>query len=589
RNEQVRIVIELKKDANADVVLNQLYKNCSLQDACCANMLALVPDSEGKLEPKLVGLKEALYYYIKHQEDVVTRRTQYDLEKDEAKKHIDEGLLIAMDYIDEIIAIIRSSRTEAEAKVRMCERFGLSDKQAQHIVDMRLGRLTGLEREKLEAEIKALTEEIEYFHRVLSDKTLLDGIIKDEMTEIKNKFATPRVSEIINGSFEDIDDESLIAEENIVVTLTHFGYIKRQRVDTYKAQHRGGRGISGQSTREEDYVEKIITTTTHKFLLCFTNTGRVFKIKGYKIPETTSRSARGTALVNLLNLNDGETIRNIIPIDSFEEEDLYLTTVTKYGVIKKTSIDKYSNINKNGLIATKIREGDSVVAVQLTRAGQEVIVVSAAGKSVRFNSDDARDMGRGATGVRAMRLADDDEVVGMEPVDPEREILVISEKGYGKRSKIDDYRVQSRGGKGIITYKVNEKTGRLCGTVSVTDDDDLLIITNQGVIIRVRANEIPTLSRATSGVKLIKANNASVVDFALTEREEDEPEEGEAGTEVSEGSVNSEATAVTEDGLSPNAARVAELADTLAAEIEADGIAASEDAEDEGKDGEDDI
>ena len=589
RNEQVRIVIELKKDANADVVLNQLYKNCSLQDACCANMLALVPDSEGKLEPKLVGLKEALYYYIKHQEDVVTRRTQYDLEKDEAKKHIDEGLLIAMDYIDEIIAIIRSSRTEAEAKVRMCERFGLSDKQAQHIVDMRLGRLTGLEREKLEAEIKALTEEIEYFHRVLSDKTLLDGIIKDEMTEIKNKFATPRVSEIINGSFEDIDDESLIAEENIVVTLTHFGYIKRQRVDTYKAQHRGGRGISGQSTREEDYVEKIITTTTHKFLLCFTNTGRVFKIKGYKIPETTSRSARGTALVNLLNLNDGETIRNIIPIDSFEEEDLYLTTVTKYGVIKKTSIDKYSNINKNGLIATKIREGDSVVAVQLTRAGQEVIVVSAAGKSVRFNSDDARDMGRGATGVRAMRLADDDEVVGMEPVDPEREILVISEKGYGKRSKIDDYRVQSRGGKGIITYKVNEKTGRLCGTVSVTDDDDLLIITNQGVIIRVRANEIPTLSRATSGVKLIKANNASVVDFALTEREEDEPEEGEAGTEVSEGSANSEATAVTEDGLSPNAAKVAELADTLAAEIEADGIAASEDAEDEGKDGEDDI
>ena len=581
RNEQVRIVIELKKDANADVVLNQLYKNCSLQDACCANMLALVPDSEGKLEPKLVGLKEALYYYIKHQEDVVTRRTQYDLEKDEAKKHIDEGLLIAMDYIDEIIAIIRSSRTEAEAKVRMCERFGLSDKQAQHIVDMRLGRLTGLEREKLEAEIKALTEEIEYFHRVLSDKTLLDDIIKTEMTEIKNKFATPRVSEIINGSFEDIDDESLIAEENIVVTLTHFGYIKRQRVDSYKAQHRGGRGISGQSTREEDYVEKIITTTTHKFLLCFTNTGRVFKIKGYKIPETTSRSARGTALVNLLNLNDGETIRNIIPIDSFEEPDLYLTTVTKYGVIKKTSIDKYANINKNGLIATKIREGDSVVAVQLTKAGQEVIVVSAAGKSVRFNSDDARDMGRGATGVRAMKLADDDEVVGMEPVDPSREILVISEMGYGKRSKIDDYRVQSRGGKGIITYKVSEKTGRLCGTVSVTDDDDLLIITSQGVIIRVRANEIPTLSRATSGVKLMKSNKARVVDFALTDREIEEPDEGEEGAEGAEAVVD------TEEGLSSNAEKVQEFADTLAAEIEAENIAVSDDAESTDKNEED--
>ncbi len=556
RNEQVRIVIELKKDANADVVLNQLYKNCSLQDACCANMLALVPDADGKLEPKLVGLKEALYYYIQHQEDVVTRRTQYDLEKDEAKKHIDE--------------------------------FGLSDKQAQHIVDMRLGRLTGLEREKLEAEIKALTEEIEYFHRVLSDKTLLDDIIKTEMTEIKNKYATPRVSEIINGSFEDIDDESLIAEENIVVTLTHFGYIKRQRVDSYKAQHRGGRGISGQSTREEDYVEKIITTTTHKFLLCFTNTGRVFKIKGYKIPETTSRSARGTALVNLLNLNDGETIRNIIPIDSFEEPDLYLTTVTKYGVIKKTSIDKYANINRNGLIATKIREGDSVVAVQLTKAGQEVIVVSAAGKSVRFNSDDARDMGRGATGVRAMMLADDDEVVGMEPVDPSREILVISELGYGKRSKIDDYRVQSRGGKGIITYKVSEKTGRLCGTVSVTDDDDLLIITSQGVIIRVRANEIPTLSRATSGVKLMKSNKARVVDFALTDREIEEPDELEEGAEGAEGALNTEVSLETEDGLSPNARKVQEFADTLAAEIEAEDIAAPEDSEDSSKNEEDD-
>ena len=493
-----------------------------------------------------------------------------------------------MDYIDEIIAIIRSSRTEAEAKVRMCERFGLSDKQAQHIVDMRLGRLTGLEREKLEAEIKALTEEIEYFHRVLSDKTLLDDIIKTEMTEIKNKYATPRVSEIINGSFEDIDDESLIAEENIVVTLTHFGYIKRQRVDSYKAQHRGGRGISGQSTREEDYVEKIITTTTHKFLLCFTNTGRVFKIKGYKIPETTSRSARGTALVNLLNLNDGETIRNIIPIDSFEEPDLYLTTVTKYGVIKKTSIDKYANINRNGLIATKIREGDSVVAVQLTKAGQEVIVVSAAGKSVRFNSDDARDMGRGATGVRAMKLADDDEVVGMEPVDPSREILVISELGYGKRSKIDDYRVQSRGGKGIITYKVSEKTGRLCGTVSVTDDDDLLIITSQGVIIRVRANEIPTLSRATSGVKLMKSNKARVVDFALTDREIEEPDELEEGAEGAEGALNTEVSLETEDGLSPNARKVQEFADTLAAEIEAEDIAAPEDSEDSSKNEEDD-
>jgi DNA gyrase subunit A len=532
RNEQVRIVIEIKKDANPDVVLNQLYKNCSLQEACCANMLALVPDEQGKLEPKMVGLREALSYYIAHQEDVVTRRTRYDLEKDEAKRHIDEGLLIAIDHIDEIISIIRSSRTEPEAKDRMCERFGLSDKQAQQIVDMRLGRLTGLEREKLEAEIEALTKEIEYFHQVLSDKTILDGIIKDELTAIKNKYATPRVTEIVYGSFDDIDDESLIQEEDIVVTLTHFGYIKRQRIDTYKAQHRGGRGISGQSTREEDYVEKILTTTTHKFLLCFTNTGRVFKIKGYKIPETLSRSSRGTALVNLLNMAEGENIRNIIPVDDFENEDLFLTMVTKNGVIKKTAISKYANINRNGLIATRIREGDSVVAVQLTRAGQEVIVVSASGKAIRFNSDDARDMGRTASGVRAMKLADDDEVVGMEPVDPDKEILVISEMGYGKRSKIDDYRTQTRGGKGIITYKVSEKTGRLVGTTSVTDDNDLLIITSQGVIIRVSASEIPTLSRATSGVRLMKSKTAQIVDFALADHEEEEPEEAEGDAQA---------------------------------------------------------
>ena len=547
RNEQVRIVIEIKKDANPDVVLNQLYKNCSLQEACCANMLALVPDEQGKLEPKMVGLKDALRYYIGHQEDVVTRRTRYDLEKDEAKRHIDEGLLIAIDHIDEIISIIRSSRTEPEAKEKMCERFGLSDKQAQQIVDMRLGRLTGLEREKLEAEIEALTKEIEYFHQVLSDKTILDGIIKDELTAIKNKYATPRVTEIVYGSFDDIDDESLIQEEDIVVTLTHFGYIKRQRIDTYKAQHRGGRGISGQSTREEDYVEKILTTTTHKFLLCFTNTGRVFKIKGYKIPETSSRTARGTALVNLLNMAEGENIRNIIPVDDFENEELFLTMVTKNGVIKKTAISKYANINRNGLIATRIREGDSVVAVQLTKAGQEVIVVSANGKAIRFNSDDARDMGRTASGVRAMKLEEGDEVVGMEPVDPDKEILVISEKGCGKRSKIDDYRSQTRGGKGIITYKVNEKTGRLVGTVSVTDDNDLLIITSQGVIIRVSASEIPTLSRATSGVRLMKSKTASIVDFALTDHEEEEPEEtegaeGEEGAEVSETSEAPEAS-----------------------------------------------
>ena len=539
RNEMVRIVIECKKDANPDVVLNQLYKNCALQDACCANMIALVPDADGKLEPKTISLIDALKYYIAHQEDVVTRRTQYDLEKAEAKKHIDEGLLLAMDHIDEIINIIRSSRTEAEAKIRMGERFGLTDKQAQHIVDMRLGRLTGLEREKLLAEIADLETKIEYYKLILSDREVLHQTIKDEILEIKRKFATPRRTEIIHGSFEDIDDESLIQEQDIVVTLTHFGYIKRQLIDTYKQQHRGGRGISAQSTREEDYVEKILTTTTHKFLMCFTNTGRVFKIKGYKIPETTSRSSRGTALVNLLQLLPDEKIRNIIPVDDLADEDLYLTVATAKGIVKRTPLVSYKNINKNGLIAVSIRDDDRVVDVALTRGDQEIILVSASGKAIRFDSDNVRETGRKSSGVRGMKLADDDKIVGMVPVSEGGELLVISEKGFGKRSSVEEYRQQNRGGKGLITYKITPKTGNLVGCTLVDNDKDLLIITDAGVIIRVNAAEIPTLSRGTSGVRLMKANGASIVDFALADHMIEEPEDedtdnsepsGDAGT-----------------------------------------------------------
>ena len=546
RNEMVRIVIEVKKEANPDVVLNQLYKNCALQDACCANMIALVPDKDGKLEPKTITLFDALKYYIEHQENVVTRRTEYDLEQAQGKRHIDEGLLLAIDHIDEIINIIRSSRTEADAKARMCERFGFSDKQAQHIVDMRLGRLTGLEREKLEAEIKALDEAIAAYQLILSDKGVLHETIKKEILEIKRKYATPRVTEIINGSFEDVDDESLIQEENIVVTLTHFGYIKRQRIDVYKSQHRGGRGISGQGRREEDYVEKILTTTTHKFLLCFTNTGRVFKIKGYKIPETASRSAKGTALVNLLSLQEGERIRNIIPADSLDEEDVNLTIVTRKGIIKRTPLSSYKNINKNGLIAVKLRDDDRVVDIAMTAPGQEVIVVSSSGKAIRFNTDDVRETGRNSSGVRAMNLTDDDKVVGMVPVTEGGELLVISEKGMGKRSSVEEYRQQNRGGKGLITYRISDKTGPLVGCTLVDDSLDLLMITDTGMIIRVATTEIPTLSRATSGVKLMRSNGASVVDFTVTEHEEPEEESEEAetsepsGEEKSEGDVNAE-------------------------------------------------
>ena len=534
RNEMVRIVIEVKKESNPEVVLNQLYKNCALQDACCANMIALVPDKDGKLEPKTITLIDALKYYIEHQENVVTRRTEYDLEQALAKKHIDEGLLLAIDHIDEIISIIRSSRTEADAKVKMCERFGFSDKQAQHIVDMRLGRLTGLEREKLEDEIKQLNISIEGYRLILSDRGVLHETIKTEILEVKRKFATPRITEIINGAFEDVDDESLIQEENIVVTLTHFGYIKRQRVDVYKSQHRGGRGISGQGRREEDYVEKIITTTTHKFLLCFTNTGRVFKIKGYKIPETSSRSAKGTALVNLLSLGENERIKNIIPADSLDDDSLNLTIVTRKGVIKRTPLSSYKNINKNGLIAVKLREDDSVVDIAMTNPGQEVIVVSNSGKAIRFNSDDVRETGRNSSGVRAMNLADDDHVVGMVPVTEDGELLVISEKGMGKRSSVEEYRQQNRGGKGLITYKVTEKTGPLIGCTLVDDEKDLLIITDTGMIIRVSASEIPTLSRATSGVKLMRSNGASIVDFTLTDHEEPEEISEENAAEASE-------------------------------------------------------
>ncbi|MBO7452071.1 MAG: DNA gyrase subunit A, partial [Clostridiales bacterium] len=442
-----------------------------------------------------------------------------------------EGLLIAMDHIDEIISSIRSSRTEPEAKARMCERFGFSDKQAQHIVDMRLGRLTGLERDKLMQEIEDLKAQIKHFHEILDDINVLHDTIKEEILEIKRKYATPRVTEIVNGAFEEIDDESLIQEENIVVTLTNFGYIKRQLVDTYKSQHRGGRGISGQGTREEDYVEKIITTTTHHFLLCFTNTGRVFKIKGYQIPETASRSARGTAIVNLLKLQEGEKIRNIIPLKDFDNEDLFLTIATKNGIVKKTALSAYSNINKNGLIAVNVREGDKVIEVDLTTANQEVILVTKQGKAIRFNADNVRSMGRNSTGVKGITLSSDDEVVGMVPVTENGELLVISKKGMGKRSRIDEYRTQTRGGKGLITYKVSDKTGPLVGCTLVDDTKDLLIITNQGVIIRVATTEIPTLSRATTGVRLMRAKAAEIVDFAITDHEE--PEEGE----ISEGVI----------------------------------------------------
>ncbi len=543
RNEKVRIVIELRRDANANVVLNQLYKNSQIQDAFCANMLALVPDSEGRLEPKTINLLDALTYYVAHQEDVVLRRTKYDLEKALARKHIVEGLLIAIDNIDEVIQIIRSSRTEEQAKARLCERFGFSEKQAQHIVDMRLGRLTGLEREKLEAEARELDERIAYFRNVIDDESLLRKVIKDEILEVKRKYYEERRTELGPPDEDDIDDESLIQEEQIVITLTHLGYVKRMPIDTYRSQHRGGRGISGLATHEEDYVTKIITSSTHDILLCFTTKGRVFRMKGYQVPEA-GRAAKGTAVVNLLQLEADEKIRTIIPIKDFES-GAFLTMATKQGIIKKTELLDYSRINKSGLIAINIREDDELVGVHLTDGNQEIVLVTKSGLSIRFNENCVRSTGRNTMGVKGITLREGDAVIGMAPVVENQNLLVVAEKGFGKRTELEEYRVQSRGGKGLMTYRVSDKTGPLVRALLVDDDKDILIINDDGILIRLWAKEIPVLSRVTQGVTLMRSKGSLIVDVAIVDHEEEEevtalPEQEATGETDDEEVVSSE-------------------------------------------------
>jgi DNA gyrase subunit A len=518
RNDAVRIVIELKKDANANVVLNQLYKNTQLQDSFNVNMLALVPDEMGRFEPLVVNLLEALQHYVEHQKEVIRRRTQFELEKAEARLHIVEGLRIAIDHIDEVISIIRSSKTEEQAKERLTERFAFSERQAQHIVDMRLGRLTGLEREKLESEFKELCSRIDYFKRVLAEEKLLLGIIKEEMAEIRSRFADERRTGIEIGSEDEIDDESLIQEEEVVVTLTHFGYIKRMPVDTCNIQHRGGRGVTGMQTREEDFVETILTTSTHATLLFFTNRGRVYRLKGYQVPEA-SRQAKGTAIVNLLQLEGGEKVRAVIPIQSFDQSGC-LMIATRAGVVKKTTLEEYANINKNGLIAVNLREDDELIGVQLTESRHDIVLVSKSGMSIRFADDDVRPTGRNTQGVRGILLDDGDQVIGMAPTDATKTLLVVSEKGFGKRSEMDDYRLQNRGGKGLITYKPSEKTGLLAGIALVDESDDVIMINDAGIIIRMAATEIPILTRITQGVTLMRTREGKVVDIAVVDHEE---------------------------------------------------------------------
>ncbi len=529
RNDPVRIVIELKKDANAKVVLNQLYKGTQMQETFSVNMLAIVETKDGKYEPRVLNLRQIIDHYIEHQVNVVTRRTKYDLDKAQARAHLLEGLRIAIDHIDEVISIIRSSRTEALAKERLMERFGFTEKQAQHIVDMRLGRLTGIGREEIENEYQELQKKIQYFIQLLENRDMLLGVIKEELDAIRNKYADERRTRIIADE-DEIDEEDLIKEEENVITLTHFGYVKRLPADTYKNQKRGGKGIVGLNTREEDFVENLFITSTHNYILFITNKGRVYRLKAYEIPEA-GRQARGTAIVNLLELEGDEKVSAVIPIAEYRE-GLYLVMATKNGIVKKTDLMEYDNIRRSGLLAVTLRENDELIDVKLTDGSSDIMLVTRNGLSIRFNESEVRPMGRVAQGVKGIDLAEGDYVVGMEVCTENASLLVVTENGFGKRTELDEYKVQSRGGKGILTYRVTEKTGPVAGMKLVSDEDDIMLISSDGTIIRMKASEISILGRATQGVTLMRVNEESkVVGVARIVKEEDDEEDGE-GKEV---------------------------------------------------------
>lgn len=494
--EGMRIVIELKRDANANIVLNRLYKHTKMQDTFGIIMLALVDG-----EPQVLNLKQILVHYLNHQKMVVRRRTEFDLDKAQARAHILEGLKIALDQIDEVISLIRSSKTGQEAKEGLMAKFGLSEKQSQAILDMKLQRLTGLEREKIEEEYNELMKTIEYLKSILENEEVLLGIIKEELIEVRNKYGDERRTAIEKNPYS-IDEEDLIAEEDVVITLTHAGYIKRLPIDTYNAQKRGGRGIQGVTTKEDDFVEHIFITPTHNNLIFFTNRGKAYKLKAYEIPEG-SRTAKGTNLVNILPLENNETIQAVISLKTFEADN-YLVMGTKEGLVKKTSLDKYASIRKNGLIAINLREEDELIGATITTGDSEIIFVTKQGYSIRFNEKDAREMGRTTTGVKAITLREEDIAVSMVVVKENEELLVISEKGFGKRTDISEYTLQRRGGKGIKTYRVTEKTGYVVGARIVKDADELMLINSDGIIIRLNVADISTTSRNTMGVTLMK-------------------------------------------------------------------------------------
>ena len=510
----MRIVIELKRDANANIVLNNLYKHSQMEDTFSIIMLALVNGV-----PKVLNLKEMLHHYVEHQKDVVTRRTKFELNKAEARAHILEGLRIALDNIDAVISLIRGSKTTGEAKAGLMDKFGLTDIQAQAILDMRLQRLTGLEREKIEEEYSELMKKIEYLRSILADERLLLGVIKDEIIAIKEKYADDRRTEIRHAEGE-INMRDLIDDEEIAITLTHFGYIKRVPLDTYKSQNRGGKGISAMSTREEDFVKHLVTTSTHSRLLFFTNKGRVFRLDAFEIPEG-KRKAKGTAIVNLLQLAPNEKITTLIPIEENAKEQ-YLLLATKNGIVKKTRREEFKNINKSGLIAIGLRSNDELIDVKITDGEKDVMLVTENGMSIRFNETDIRPMGRTAMGVKGITLSTEDRVVSMNLTDEGKELLVVSEKGFGKRTDIEEYRVQSRAGKGIKTYNIFEKTGKIVGAEMVNEKDQIMIINSDGILIRLEVEGISIYGRVTSGVKLMKTEDeVNVVSIAKINMDEE--------------------------------------------------------------------
>ena len=530
--EGMRICIELRRDVNANVILNQLFKHTQLQDTFGVIMLALVNN-----QPKVLNLHQMLDHYLEHQKDVVTRRTKYDLNKAEERAHILEGLLIALDNIDEVISIIRCSRTANEAKEKLEERFGLTDVQAQAIVDMRLRALTGLEREKIEAEYAELMDKIAELKAILADEKKLLGVIREEIMLISDKYGDDRRTSIGFDEY-DISMEDLIPKENTVICMTKLGYVKRMSVDNFRSQHRGGRGIKGMETIDDDYIEELLMTTTHHYMMFFTNTGKVYRLKAYEIPEA-SRTARGTAIINLLQLQPGEKITAVIPISEYAEGN-YLFMATKKGIVKKTPICDYANVRKTGLTAINLREDDELIEVKKTDNTKDIILVTKYGQCIRFHETDVRSTGRNSMGVIGMNLVDRDEVVGMQLDTQGDYLLIASEKGLGKRTKMEEFSPQNRGGKGVKCYKITEKTGNIIGIKAVNDDHEIMMITTEGIIIRMKVEDISILGRVTSGVKLINMDeDVTVASIAKVREDKSLIEEIEQadGEQPEEGSV----------------------------------------------------